>query len=71
MRNGPIGNALEPARAFASELACDQLAWTGFWVWIVGPLAGATPAAVLYEGLYPGREEGPGTAELDVARAFY
>jgi hypothetical protein len=26
--------------------------WSDFWVWVVGPLAGATVAALLYELLY-------------------
>jgi aquaporin TIP len=44
------GGAMNPARAFGPELAGNH--WSHFWVWYVGPLAGAVIAASLYELLY-------------------
>ncbi|MFL6011945.1 MAG: aquaporin, partial [Gaiellaceae bacterium] len=44
------GAAMNPARAFGPELVSSH--WTDFWVWFVGPFAGAVIAAVVYEILY-------------------
>jgi aquaporin TIP len=44
------GAAMNPARALGPMLVHNT--WSDFWVWIVGPLAGATVAALLYELLY-------------------
>ena len=41
---------MNPARAFGPQLVANH--WTDWWVWYVGPLAGAILAAVLYEVLY-------------------
>jgi aquaporin TIP len=44
---GPwTGAAANPARWFGPALATDN--WTDWWVWVVGPVAGAVIAAVLY-----------------------
>ncbi len=50
MGGGLTGAAMNPARAFGPQLASGD--WKHFWVWYVGPLAGATIAAVTYEMLY-------------------
>jgi aquaporin Z len=48
---GPLtGAALNPARALGPELV--QNVWGDFWVYIVGPGAGAALAALLYDWLY-------------------
>jgi aquaporin TIP len=47
MAFGPwTGAAMNPARWFGPALATGE--WTNWWVWIVGPVAGAIVAAVLY-----------------------
>jgi aquaporin Z len=50
MAAGLTGAAMNPARAFGPELVSND--WTHFWVWYVGPFAGAVIAAVVYEVLY-------------------
>jgi aquaporin Z len=48
---GPLtGAAMNPARALGPELV--QNVWSDFWVYIVGPGAGAAVAALLYDRLY-------------------
>jgi aquaporin TIP len=48
---GPLtGGAMNPARAFGPQLV--QRAWDDWWVWYLGPLAGAAVAALVYEFLY-------------------
>ncbi len=48
---GPLtGGALNPARAFGPALITGH--WTYFWVYWVGPIAGAAAASMLYEYLY-------------------
>ncbi len=44
------GAAINPARAFGPQLVGDR--WAHFWVWYVGPFAGAVIAAAVYELLY-------------------
>jgi aquaporin TIP len=50
MAYGLTGGAMNPARAFGPQLAGGH--WAHFWVWYVGPFAGAVIAASLYELLY-------------------
>ena len=50
MAYGLTGGAMNPARAFGPQLVGDH--WSHFWVWYVGPFAGAVIAASLYELLY-------------------
>jgi len=44
------GAAMNPARAFGPELISNT--WDDFWIWYIGPFAGAVIAAVAYELLY-------------------
>lgn len=44
------GAAMNPARAFGPQLLSNT--WGHFWVWYIGPFAGAVIAASLYELLY-------------------
>jgi MIP family channel proteins len=44
------GAAMNPARAFGPQLLSNT--WAHFWVWYIGPFAGAVIAASLYELLY-------------------
>jgi aquaporin Z len=56
---GPwTGGAFNPARWFGPALAAGQ--WNDWFVWIVGPVAGAILAGVLYWGLFL-RDEEPAT----------
>jgi MIP family channel proteins len=51
LMGGPLtGAAMNPARAFGPELISNT--WGDFWIWYVGPFAGAVIAAVAYEVLY-------------------
>ena len=50
MSYGITGGAMNPARAFGPQLVGDH--WTHWWVWFVGPFAGAVIAAAVYEMLY-------------------
>jgi MIP family channel proteins len=48
---GPItGAAMNPARAFGPELAGNT--WTGWWIYWIGPFAGALLASLVFEHLY-------------------
>ena len=48
---GPLtGAAMNPARALGPELV--QNVWDDFWVYLVGPAAGAALAALLFDRLY-------------------
>ena len=48
---GPVtGAAMNPARAFGPELAGNT--WTGWWIYWIGPFAGALIASLVYEYLY-------------------
>jgi aquaporin Z len=66
MAYGITGGAVNPARAFGPQLAGGH--WSHFWVWYVGPLAGAVIAAALYELLYlrPARPVPVGPPETGV-----
>jgi MIP family channel proteins len=44
------GAAMNPARAFGPQLIAN--AWSDWWIWYVGPLAGGAIAALLYDELY-------------------
>ena len=60
------GAAMNPARAFGPELAGNT--WTGWWIYWVGPIAGALVASLVYEYLYlrPGEPPVVGTPESGV-----
>jgi aquaporin Z len=60
------GAAMNPARAFGPQLVGHQ--WSHFWVWYIGPFAGAVIAASLYELLYlrPARPEPVGPPETGI-----
>jgi aquaporin TIP len=66
MAYGLTGGAMNPARAFGPQLAGNH--WSHFWIWYVGPCAGAVIAASLYELLYlrPPRPEPVGPPETGV-----
>lgn len=61
------GAAMNPARAFGPQLIGNH--WSSWWVWYLGPFAGAAVAAVLYELLYlrPARPAAVGPAGSDLA----
>lgn len=45
---GPVtGASMNPARSFGPALAAGQ--WTDFWIYLAGPLAGATAGAFAYQ----------------------
>jgi MIP family channel proteins len=47
---GPLtGAAMNPARSLGPALIANK--WTGIWVYLVGPTAGAIVAAALYDGV--------------------
>ncbi|MBI4425056.1 MAG: aquaporin [Elusimicrobia bacterium] len=49
--SGPLtGGALNPARAFGPAVSTGH--WAHWWVYWIGPLAGAAAASMLYEYLY-------------------
>jgi aquaporin TIP len=51
LMGGPLtGAAMNPARALGPELIAWE--WDNFWIWYIGPFAGAVIAAVVYELLY-------------------
>jgi aquaporin Z len=60
------GAAMNPARAFGPQIAGNH--WSHFWVWYVGPCAGAVIAASVYELLYlrPPQPQPVGPAETGV-----
>jgi aquaporin Z len=60
------GAAMNPARAFGPQLIGGQ--WADWWVWYLGPLAGAAVAAVSYEILYlrPAKPAVVGTPESEL-----
>jgi MIP family channel proteins len=51
LMGGPLtGAAMNPARALGPQLIANS--WDDFWIWYIGPFAGAVIAAVVYELLY-------------------
>jgi aquaporin Z len=60
------GAMMNPARAFGPQLAGHT--WSHWWVWYIGPFAGAVIAASLYELLYlrPARPEPVGPPETGI-----
>lgn len=44
---GVSGASMNPARSFGPALASGT--WEDFWIWIVGPIAGATLGALAYQ----------------------
>jgi MIP family channel proteins len=66
LAGGLTGAAMNPARAFGPELIGNH--WSNWWVWYLGPFAGAAVAAVLYEVLYlrPDRPAVVGTVESEL-----
>lgn len=60
------GGAMNPARAFGPQLVGAH--WAHFWVWYIGPFAGAVIAASTYELLYlrPGQLLPVGSPESGV-----
>jgi len=51
LMGGPLtGAAMNPARAFGPELVGHT--WKGWWIYWLGPAAGAVIAALVYEFLY-------------------
>jgi MIP family channel proteins len=44
---GVTGASMNPARSFGSALVAPE--WSSFWVYVVGPVAGALLGAVLYQ----------------------
>ena len=67
MAYGLTGGAMNPARAFGPQLVGSH--WAHFWVWYIGPFAGAVIAASTYELLYlrPERPAPVGPPETGVA----
>ena len=62
---GPVtGASMNPARSFGPALASGE--WTGFWIYVVGPLVGAAVGAFAYQLV---RGEHPRTPEPVVARS--
>ncbi|MBA3841149.1 MAG: aquaporin [Actinobacteria bacterium] len=63
------GAAMNPARAFGPQLVGHH--WAHFWVWYIGPFAGAVIAASAYELLYlrPARPVPVGPPETGVEEA--
>jgi len=66
MAYGLTGGAMNPARAFGPQLVGAH--WSHFWVWYIGPFAGAVIAASTYELLYlrPARPVPVGSPETGV-----
>src|SRR5438270_714550 len=54
MAGGAVsGASMNPARSFGPALASGT--WSHFWVWIAGPLLGATAGAFAYQLIRRGR----------------
>jgi len=64
---GPItGASMNPARSFAPALVSGT--WTDFWVYVIGPVAGAATGAVAYQfvrGEHPVTRSSPGSDRPD------
>jgi MIP family channel proteins len=65
MFGGPIsGASMNPARSFGPALVSGT--WDHYWVYVLGPLAGAVLGAFTYE-IVRGEQPEPGTADISVA----
>ena len=54
---GPLtGASMNPARSFGPALAAGE--WTDFWVYVLGPVAGATLGAAAYQFIRAPRQVG-------------
>ena len=55
---GPVtGASMNPARSFGPALVAAE--WNDFWIYVVGPLAGALVGAGLYQAIRGGRDAVP------------
>lgn len=61
---GVTGAAMNPARWFGPAIV--QGDFTDFWIWIVGPVAGAIVAALIYNGVILEKEHTVGVEEFDL-----
>ena len=68
---GPItGGSMNPARSLGPALFAGGAAMASWWIYVVGPMAGAVVAARLYEGMRGSEEHGQGAPnDLYVALA--
>lgn len=58
---GPItGASMNPARSLGPAIAAWE--WRDFWIYVVGPVAGAALAALAYQAIRGPATHGPGTA---------
>jgi len=59
---GPVtGASMNPARSFGPALAAGR--WDDFWIYVVGPLAGAALGALAYQLVRGGAPQGERVAE--------
>jgi len=57
---GPVtGASMNPARSFGPALVASE--WSSFWIYIVGPIVGATVGALTYQ-LVRGEHPRPASA---------
>jgi glycerol uptake facilitator-like aquaporin len=57
---GPItGASMNPARSLGPALASGT--WSGFWIYVLGPLAGATIGVFAYQAVRGARPVAPST----------
>jgi MIP family channel proteins len=53
---GPVtGASMNPARSFAPALAAGR--WTAFWIYVIGPVVGASLGALAYQAVRGARPE--------------
>jgi aquaporin NIP len=65
---GPVtGASMNPARSFGPALASGE--WREFWVYVVGPVAGAALGALAYQLVRGGPAAAPADGEPDAAHA--
>ena len=58
---GPVtGGSMNPARSLGPALFSGGTALSHYWIYIVGPMAGAAVASVLYEAMRGGEEHAQG-----------